>query len=176
MSETSPDSALERRVLQALDATGVPYRVIEIDPAFAETVNFCERYGFPLETSGNTIIVATKKDPKTFGACVVRASERLDVNHRVKKLLAAGKLSFASADDTRALTGMEIGGVTPFDLPAGIPLYVDEGLMAHEAIILGGGSRSKKIEVTPEVLRGLPGVLVLPDLVLPPRDGPGQPG
>ena len=36
--------------------------------------------------------------------------------------------------------------------------------MACEWIIVGGGSRSTKIRVSPEVLRRLPGVTVVPGL------------
>ena len=106
MSAASDASA---RVRAQLDALGLPYEVIEIDPALAETAQFCERYGFPLETSANTIIVGSKKSPKSYCACVVRADRRLDVNHRVKKLMAAGKVSFAPAEETVELTGMPIG-------------------------------------------------------------------
>ena len=166
MAVTRGESELEQKVLDGLRATGVSYEIIEIDPAFADTASFCDRYGFPLETSGNTILVGTKKEPRSYGACVVRASQRLDVNHRVKRLLSAGKLSFASPEDTHRVTGMEIGGVTPFALPAGIPVFVDEGLMAHETIILGGGGRSTKIEVSPEVFHHLPAAVIIPDLVL----------
>jgi prolyl-tRNA editing enzyme YbaK/EbsC (Cys-tRNA(Pro) deacylase) len=49
---------------------------------------------------------------------------RLDVNHAVKRLMGVSKLSFASADETMALTGMVIGGVTIFALPPDLPIYV----------------------------------------------------
>ena len=45
-------------------------------------------------------------------------ANRLDVNKTVRKRLGA-KETFAMPDETRAITGMEIGGVTPIGLPAG---------------------------------------------------------
>jgi prolyl-tRNA editing enzyme YbaK/EbsC (Cys-tRNA(Pro) deacylase) len=54
-----------------------------------------------------------------------------------------------------ALTGMQVGGVTPFSLPAGVPLYIDDRIMALDWIILGGGGRSLKIKTSPEVFRKL---------------------
>jgi prolyl-tRNA editing enzyme YbaK/EbsC (Cys-tRNA(Pro) deacylase) len=42
---------------------------------------------------------------------------------------------------------------------------VDEGLMAQPWIILGGGSRSLKVKITPDVFRALPGATVVPGLV-----------
>ena len=104
-------------VFKTVANLGLPYEESEIDPALADTALFCERYGFPMEQSGNTIIVASKKDPKVFVACVVLATTRLDVNKRVRKLMGVSKASFASAEEMKVLTGMEVGGVTPFSLP-----------------------------------------------------------
>ncbi|HET7874063.1 MAG TPA: YbaK/EbsC family protein [Methylomirabilota bacterium] len=156
--------AIERKVTGVLDALGLPYEWIRIDPAFADTAQFCERYGFTLDRSANTIIVASKKEPRQYAACVVRADRRLDVNHTVRKLMGVSRLSFATAEETMVLTGMMIGGVTVFALPEGLPLYADEHLMGLDWIILGSGSRSAKVKIAPEVLRRLPAAQVIPGL------------
>jgi prolyl-tRNA editing enzyme YbaK/EbsC (Cys-tRNA(Pro) deacylase) len=143
--------APEQLVLAAVAKLGVPFEAIGIDPAFADTAVFCERYGYPPEQSANTIIVASKKEPKKFVACVVLATARLDVNKRVTKLMGVSKASFATAEEMKTLTGMEVGGVTPFSLPAGVPLYVDTAVMKPEWIIAGGGGRSLKLKLSPDV-------------------------
>jgi prolyl-tRNA editing enzyme YbaK/EbsC (Cys-tRNA(Pro) deacylase) len=149
-------AAVERRVVEVLDRLGVPYELQPIDPAFADTAAYCERYGVPPERAANTLIVAAKKEPRRYAACVVLATTRLDVNRAVRRLLDASRVSFASADETRALTGMLLGGVTVFALPDDLPIYVDEKVLAHDWVILGSGSRSSKVRVSPEVLRRLP--------------------
>ena len=109
-------------------------------------------------------MVASKKEPRKFGACVVKATTRLDVNHSVRALLGATKVSFASADETKALTGMMIGGVTVFALPPELPIYVDDKLMQREWVILGSGSRSSKIKISPEVFRRIRNATIVPGL------------
>jgi prolyl-tRNA editing enzyme YbaK/EbsC (Cys-tRNA(Pro) deacylase) len=156
--------AIDARVTASLAALGVPYEVMTIDPEFADTARFCERYGVPLENSANTIIVASKKEPKQYCACVVKATTKLDVNHAVRKLMNASRLSFATAEETRALTGMMIGGVTILALPPELAVYVDERLMALDWLILGGGSRSTKIKTSPDVFRRLPNTTIVPGL------------
>ncbi len=153
---------VERRVVAVLDGLGVPYELQPIDPALADTAAYCERYGVPLDHAANTIIVASKKEPRRYAACVVKATTRLDVNHAVRRLLDTNRVSFASAEETRALTGMLIGGVTVFALPADLLIYVDDKVMALDWAILGSGSRSSKVRVSPEALRRLPGVQVVP--------------
>jgi prolyl-tRNA editing enzyme YbaK/EbsC (Cys-tRNA(Pro) deacylase) len=155
---------IEQRVTDVLGTLGLPYELMPIDPDYADTAAFCARYNVPLEHGGNTIIVASKKEPRQFCACVVKASRRLDVNHTVRKLMGASKVSFASAEDTRTLTGMMIGGVTVFALPPELPIYVDATLMALPWLILGSGSRSSKIKIAPAVFERLPGAQIVPNL------------
>ena len=155
-------TGVECRVVEVLDRLGVPYELQPIDPAFADTAAYCERYGVPLDRAANTLIVAAKKEPRRYAACVVLATTRLDVNRAVRRLLDASRVSFASADETRALTGMLLGGVTVFALPADLPIYVDDKVLAHDWMILGSGSRSSKVRVSPEVLTRLPGARVAP--------------
>jgi len=152
-------------VREVLDGFALSHEMVEIDPQYADTAAFCAQYGYPMEQSANTIIVGSKKEPKRYCACVVRATRRLDVNHTVRKLLGVSRLSFADPEETHALTGMMLGGVTVFALPPDLPIYVDEGLMAMPWIILGGGSRSLKVRIAPDVFRVLPGATVIPGLV-----------
>jgi prolyl-tRNA editing enzyme YbaK/EbsC (Cys-tRNA(Pro) deacylase) len=61
---------------------------------------------------------------------------------------------------------MLIGGVTPFGLPESLPLYIDSRVMDREAVIVGGGSRSLKLQVTPSALAAVPGAQVVIGLAL----------
>jgi prolyl-tRNA editing enzyme YbaK/EbsC (Cys-tRNA(Pro) deacylase) len=155
---------VEAAVRAALDATGLSYEAMPCDPDFADTAAFCERYGIDPADSANTIVVVGKSDPRVYAACVVLATNRLDVNGAVKRRLGVRKVSFASAEETRELTGMMIGGVTAVALPADLPLWVDERVLSRESIVLGGGSRSLKIRISPEVFRHLPATEVVADL------------
>jgi len=165
--DTDGSASIEARVSEVLAGLGLPHEVIRIDPAYADTAQFCERYGFPMEQSANTIIVGSKKEPRQYAACVVKATTRLDVNHTVRKLMGVPRLSFATGDETMVLTGMMIGGVTVFALPPGLPIYVDEALMSCPYVILGGGSRSTKIRIAPEVFTRLAGTRIIAGLAAP---------
>lgn len=158
---------IEQRVIQALDELGDPFEVINIDPEYADTAAFCERYGVPADHSGNTIICAAKSQPRQYCGCLVLATNRLDVNHAVRQLMGMARVSFASAEETATLTGMMIGGVTVFTLPGEVPIYIDEPVMALDYVVLGGGSRSVKIKISPQALRRLPTVTVVTGLSLP---------
>jgi len=154
----------ESDVVRVLDTIGVTYEMVECDPEFADTAAFCEKYGFPPEQSGNTILIASKRGEKKYSACIALAHTRLDVNHTVRNLMGIRRLSFASADETAELTGMMIGGVTPFCLPDDLPVYVDSRIMTLDYVILGGGSRSAKVKIDPEIFNQMPSVTVVDGL------------
>jgi prolyl-tRNA editing enzyme YbaK/EbsC (Cys-tRNA(Pro) deacylase) len=172
MAAIDPAADADRRTLERwLDGRG-EHELFACDPALADTAAFCAAYGFAPDDSANTIVVIGKSDPPVFAACVVLATHRLDVNRTVKERLGTRKASFASPDETRALTGMEIGGVTAFGLPDGLPLWVDAAVMDRERIVLGGGSRSWKVIAPPAILRTLPNVEVVEGLAAPrPTEG-----
>jgi prolyl-tRNA editing enzyme YbaK/EbsC (Cys-tRNA(Pro) deacylase) len=102
---------------------------------------------------------------------VVLAHTRLDVNKVVRTRLGVKKASFAPAEVTAELTGMAIGGVTPFALPGDLPLWIDARVMEREQIVLGGGSRSCKVVGPPELLTALPNADVVDDLAKPSPGG-----
>ncbi len=157
----------ETAVGEALSRLGIAHRVLACDPAAADTAVFCERYGIPAEDTANTILVAIKRAPRAYVACVVLATTRLDVNHGLRELLGEKRLSFANAEEAVALTGMQVGGVTPFGLPEAIPVFVDAALMERPEVVLGGGGRSTKLRLAPAELRKLPGLQVVAGLARP---------
>src|SRR3989441_11382972 len=142
---TDPEAA----VPAALAGLGIEYERLECDPEAADTVVFCARYGIPPERSANTILVASKKEPKVYAACVVLATTSLDVNHAVRNLLGVSRLSFASAEETVAVTGMLVGGGTPFGLPEGLPVYVDGAGMAPGGGLPRGGGPAPESQGAP---------------------------
>jgi prolyl-tRNA editing enzyme YbaK/EbsC (Cys-tRNA(Pro) deacylase) len=113
--------------------------------------------------------VIGKSDPPRYAACVVLAPNRLDVNRAVRDRLGTRKASFAPADATRALTGMEIGGVTVFGLPPDLPIWIDARVMEREHVVVGGGSRSWKVILRPADLLRIPGTVVVDGLATDPR-------
>jgi len=151
-------------VLEQLQELGLDYEVVACDPDLADTAAFCEAYGYSADESANAIVVVGKADPPVFAMCLVLADSRLDVNKVVRKRLGTRKASFASADQTVDLTGMQIGGVTPFGTSTPLELWIDSRVMDNDRLIIGGGSRDRKLLVPPATLAGHPGAVVVEDL------------
>ena len=181
-----PEGGVEARVVAALKGLGASYTLERCDSALSDTRRWCEAYGHTVSSSTSCIVVASKREPKEYAACLVMADRRVCVNKKARALMQLSKKnrpSFASAEETTTLTGMLPGGVCPFGLPADLPLFVDSRVLeAGEAwaatpelpplIWTGGGSRTLKVGVAPEVMARLPGVLIVEGLSLaPPGSG-----
>lgn len=151
-------------VASALSEFNIEHTIIDCDPEFADTREFCERYSYSIDEAVNVLLIASKKGEPKYAACVVLATHRLDVNKTARKKLGVSRISFAGPEQTRKLTGMELGGVTPFGLPDNVPVWIDAHVMQCNRIILGGGNRSSKIVVAPKMLLKIPNAEVVADL------------
>ena len=139
--------------------------VAEIDPQLADTQAFCERYAFRMDRSANCVVLAARREGRSwFAACVVLATTRADVNTLAKKQLGASKISFAPMDAATAASGMEYGGITPLGLPADWPVLIDAAVAAADRVVVGSGVRRSKVSLPGAALAELPGAVVLAGL------------
>jgi len=157
ITELHPD------VKDCLEKCGIEYRVFNCNPDLADTAVFCQSYGFAPGQAANSIIAASKTEPVQYACCIVLATTKLDVNKKVCQLLGVKKASFAGSEQTIQLTGMMIGGVTPFGLPE-IPIFIDAAVLQKDEVVLGGGNRSTKVLLAPAQLQKLPGAQVIEGL------------
>jgi prolyl-tRNA editing enzyme YbaK/EbsC (Cys-tRNA(Pro) deacylase) len=152
--------------------TGDRIQVTEIDPALADTAEFCARYGVAAAESANCVVVAARRGgSEKLAACVVLATTRADLNNLVRRHLGARKVSFLSMDRAVAATGMEYGGITPFGLPADWPLLVDSAVVRTDRVVVGSGVRHSKLVVPGRVLASLGKAEVLDGLGVPIHEG-----
>ena len=157
-------SDIRTSVVEALEALGADYETMECDPDLADTAAFCAHYGIPPEQSANAIMLASKRPAGVYAVFVVLATTRLDVNRTGRDLMDVKKVSFASPDVTAEVTGMVMGGVTPFGLPDEVPVFVDAAVVDHPWVVVGGGSRDMKVKLDPEVFARLPNAQIVDGL------------
>ena len=140
-------------------------RVAAIDPALADTAQFCETYGVTLEESANCVVIAGRRGSEvSYAACVVTATVRADVNGLVRRHLNARKASFGAVEVVTGLTGMEYGGITPIGLPASWPILIDGLVAKTPSVVIGSGIRGSKLWLPGHLLAELPGAEVVPGL------------
>jgi prolyl-tRNA editing enzyme YbaK/EbsC (Cys-tRNA(Pro) deacylase) len=131
--------------------------LVEIDPDYADTAAMSERYGVPMASGANCVVVMGRRDgAERVAACVVRADTRADVNNLVKRSLDVRKASFLAMDRAVGESGMEYGGITPVGLPDDWRVLVDAACLEIEVAVIGSGVRRSKLLVPGPLLAELP--------------------
>lgn len=144
-------------------------RVVEIDPALADTAEMTEAYHLPLAASVNCVLVAGRRaGQERLAAAAVRATTRADVNNAIRHLLDVRKASFLPMDRAVADSGMEYGGITPIGLPADYRVLVDTAVAgSDDVVIIGSGLRRSKVLLPGSLLGTLPAAEVVDGLATP---------
>jgi prolyl-tRNA editing enzyme YbaK/EbsC (Cys-tRNA(Pro) deacylase) len=74
----------------------------------------------------------------------------------LRHYLGQSRLTMASADEVRLVTGYEIGAVSPFALPRSIRILLDEGVLRVDEVSIGSGVRNTTVIMsTVDLLRAL---------------------
>ena len=101
---------------------------------------------------------------KKYACCLVRGSDKVNINKTVRNLLEVSKISFATKDESEQVTGMTSGGITLVGLPESIPIFVDKKVLQMEKIILGSGNRNSKILLDTKDLLLIPNTQLIENL------------
>ena len=82
------------------------------------------------------------------GCILVVAAGDAKVDNAKFKARFAMKAKMLSPDDAERLVGHAVGGVCPFGVNAGVPVYLDESLRRFETVFPACGSANIAIELT----------------------------
>ena len=74
----------------------------------------------------------------------------------LRRHMGQSRLTTASADEVREVTGYEIGAVSPFGLPRPVRVLLDESVLGEEEVSIGSGERGTTVILcTADLLRAL---------------------
>ena len=124
----------EERALAALDAAGVPYRVIRYGPV-RSLAEAAEARGVTPAQVVKTLVVRRAEDDYVF---VLVPGDRTISWPKLRETLGVSRLSLPDAATAKAATGYERGTITPFGSTTAWPVVVD-ALVSGE-ITLGAGA------------------------------------
>lgn len=93
-------------------------------------------------------------------AVALVAGDRRGDAEAIAALLGGSEAHFADAETVRSSTGYAIGGVSPFDLPADLPVLADDSLTRYEEVFPAAGTPSSMVRMPLERLLELSGATV----------------
>lgn len=137
----------------ALDALGIPHRVfVHPGPVHSLEQAAQERGQRPQQVVRSILF----RLGEGRYAMVLMAGARQVSWPTLRRHFGQSRLTMATEDEVLAVTGFQIGAVSPFGLPAPLDVLVDDSVLAEEEVSIGSGERGTTIILrTEHLLAGL---------------------
>ena len=143
------------KVRDYLGSYGVADRIREFDVSSATV----ELAAIALGIDGARIAKTISLSDGNGGCILVVSAGDYKIDNRKFKDRFSLKPKMLSHDEALAFTGHAVGGVCPFALPDGVPVYLDKSLCRFETVFPAAGSSNSALELTPDELFTISGAL-----------------
>jgi len=137
-------------VSQALTDMGIPHRVFRHPGPVKSLEQAAEERGQLPEQIIRSILFRLSADE--FVMALMAGPQQIDWK-ALRHYLGEKRLTMASEEEVRRVTGYERGAVAPFGLPQPMRILADESIYAYEEMSLGSGERSVTIILHRDDLR-----------------------
>ncbi len=146
-----PDST---PVTQALDNLGISYRFFRHSGPVTTLEQAAEERGMHPDQVVRSIVFRT--GPGDFVMVLVSGRRQIPWP-AIRQHLGRSHMTMATEEEVLQATGYQRGAVSPFGLPAPMPVLIDRSVLAQEIISLGAGVRSTAVILAVEdLLKALP--------------------
>lgn len=137
-------------VARALDELRIPYRLfVHAGPVHSLEQAARERGQLPDQVI-RSIVFRMGKDEFLM---VLIAGDRQIAWPALRRHLGQSRLTLATEEEVRSVTGYERGAVAPFGLPSPMKILADQSVLTHDEISLGSGVRGTAVIMTSNDLR-----------------------
>ncbi len=141
------------RVRAFLEAHGAAEGLTEFAQSTKTAAQAAEAMGCELGQIVKSLVVVADTTPVL---ALVAGDRRGDLD-AIAAEVGASTVRMADADTVRSATGYAIGGVSPFDLPAELPVLVDDSLTRFEIVFPAAGTPSSMVRMRFDELHRLAG-------------------
>ena len=136
------------KVREYLREMSLEDRISEFDVSSATV----ELAAIALGTDGARIAKTISLHGKDGGCILVVCAGDFKIDNQKFKARFGFKPRMLSPDEAIAHTGHAVGGVCPFALPAGVPVYLDLSLKRFDTVYPAAGSSSSAVRLSPDEL------------------------
>ena len=144
MSEISP------RISEVLERSQVQYTIkhhAECDRPIDSPTDFAAALGYEVDRITKSLFTFASNEGR-YVMLVCPASRKVDFT-RASKAVGVRRLEIAAKRDLAEILGYPTTGVSPLGMPSEVSVLMDEGLLEHETILIGGGEVGIEIEMNP---------------------------
>lgn len=144
MSELRPKVTSAQRVTAFLTERGLAEGIVHFEQSTKTAQLAADAIGCELGQIAKSLVFVAGEDP----VLALVAGDKRGDDTAIARELGAESVRFADPDTVKAVTGYTIGGVSPFDLPPGLTVLVDESLQRFETVYPAAGTSSSVVRMT----------------------------
>ncbi|MBE7470739.1 MAG: hypothetical protein DPW09_15815 [Anaerolineae bacterium] len=156
---------ISTRITDLLDTHRISYRRLpHTEPVFTVEAAAAQR-GVVAEEMVKSILLREKSEPRRYVMACLLGPARLDpqaVRAYLSEAQEWKRLTFATAEEIRAVTGYTQGAVAPLCLPADVPVIFDEAIAHCINVNISSGDLMLGLELRQEDLTRLVGAQFAP--------------
>lgn len=142
------------RVRAFLGEHGLSAEIHEFEQSTKTAAMAAEAMGCELGQIVKSLVVIVGK---TAPVLALVAGDRRGDLEAIAEEMGGAKAKMADADAVREVTGYAIGGVSPFDLPDDLPVFVDDSLARFEVVFPAAGTPSSMVRMRLDTLVDITG-------------------
>jgi len=146
--EASAPRGSAGRVRSALAALGLADGIVHFEQSTKTAAMAAEAMGCELGQIVKSLVFSVDGTP----VLALVAGDRRGDADAIAREAGGRSASLADAETVRAATGYAIGGVSPFDLPPGLPVLVDDSLARFDTLYPAAGTPSSMVPIAREQL------------------------
>lgn len=144
------------RVREYLAQRNADDRIMEFGRSTATVHEAAETLGVEPAMIAKTLSFRSKAGD---GCVIIVAAGDVRIDNHAFRDEFAVKPRMLTAEEAVQHTGHAVGGVCPFALPEGVPVYLDESLKRFDIVYPAAGSAASAVRLTPEELFKLSGAV-----------------
>jgi len=146
-----------------LEPFGFADRIQEFEVSSATV----ELAAIALGTEGARIAKTISLHGKPDGCVIVVCAGDMKIDNAKFKARFGYRPHMLSAEEALAMTGHAVGGVCPFALPEGVPVYLDVSLKRFDTVYPAAGSSNSTVALSCDELERASGALSWEDVCKP---------
>lgn len=128
------------KIIQLLQDNKISYQALEHEPT-PTCADSARVRGTSMDQGAKALVCYGDKKPLLI---VLPCSRRIDPK-LFKKLHAIRDLRFATSEEVKQLTSLEIGAIPPLGHLFNVPTFVDAALSGQQTIAFNAGDRSRSV-------------------------------
>lgn len=129
-------------VTRALDEKGIPHRFFRHPGQVRSLEQAARERGQQPEQIVRSILFRLSEDE--FIMVLIAGPQQISWP-ALRSYLGHSRMTMASREEVRQVTGYELGAVSPFGLPGPVRILVDESVLAPAEISIGSGVRNATV-------------------------------